>query len=142
MLLPLRRRWRRRCCGCCMWLARLLAATDEGLALAGAKVVCGQGLPSAFVLCFYLERGLEGLWEGQILISLSRQAFLLYFSLTQDWAALAAKVSAAQSASRSTQEERQRLTAADDKEGEEDGEESDGTEGRSVYAQQGLTPRP
>ena len=109
---------------------------------AAAKVVCGQGLPSAFVLCFYLERGLEGLWEGQILISLSRQAFLLYFSLTQDWAALAAKVSAAQSASRSTQEERQRLTAADDKEGEEDGEESDGREGRSVYAQQGLTPRP
>ena len=30
----------------------------------------------------------------------------------------------------------------DDKEGEEDGEESDGREGRSVYAQQGLTPRP
>ena len=59
-----------------------------------------------------------------------------------DWAALAAKVSAAQSASRSTQEERQRLTAADDKEEEEDGEESDGREGRSVYAQQGLTPRP
>ena len=89
-----------------------------GLQMLNAKISISAtwlwGLPLAYTLAFVLERGLLGVWEGQTLSTLMRQGLLFFFAMRINWAEMSAKAQARQAAKRSTTEERQRLTSADE----------------------------